>query len=345
MVPLAIEHLHVEYVMKRTQAPLVALDDLSLRVQPGELVAIVGPSGCGKTTLLHAAAGLTPFQRGRITIDGQPVLGPGQSCGMVFQSPALLPWRTVLGNVAYGLELRGHTGQAARTIAQDCLTLVGLHDFRESYPHELSGGMQQRVNLARALAVRPRVLLFDEPLAAEQPCFVYRDSRDLTGFIDGTANPEPLDAPNVALIPPGEPGEGGSHVMAIRWIHDLDAFHAQTVADQERVFGRTKLNSEQFPPDQMPANAHIARVQVIEGGAELEIYRRSVPYGTVAENGLYFVAFSADRTRFDRMLARVFGTAEDGVRDHLTDFSRAVSGAFYFAPSLTTLRELGVGEI
>ena len=157
-------------------------------------------------------------------------------------------------------------------------------------------------------------------LASEQPCFVYRDSRDLTGFIDGTANPEPLDAPNVALIPTGQPGGGGSHVLVMRWVHDLDSFHAQTVADQERVFGRKKLDSVELEPDQMPLSAHIARVQVMEGGSELEIYRRSVPYGTVAEHGLYFVAFSADRTRFDRMLARVFGTAEDGMTDRLTDF-------------------------
>lgn len=177
-------------------------------------------------------------------------------------------------------------------------------------------------------------------LAAEQPCFVYRDSRDLTGFIDGTANPEPLDAPNIALIPPGEPGGGGSHVLAMRWVHDLDSFHAQPVSEQEQVFGRTKLNSEELAADQMPANAHIARVQVMDGGSELEIFRRSVPYGTVAEHGLYFIAFSADRTRFDRMLARVFGTTEDGVHDRLTEFSRPVSGAFYFAPSLTALREL-----
>lgn len=177
-------------------------------------------------------------------------------------------------------------------------------------------------------------------VGAEQPCFVYRDSRDLTGFIDGTGNPDPLDAPNVALIPLGLPGEGGSHVVAMRWVHDLPSFHAQTAEDQERVFGRTKLNSVELSADQMPPNAHIARVQVKDGDYELEIYRRSVPYGTVAEQGLYFVAFSADRTRFDRMLARVFGTAEDGLRDHLTDFSRPVSGAFYFAPSLTALREL-----
>jgi porphyrinogen peroxidase len=177
-------------------------------------------------------------------------------------------------------------------------------------------------------------------LAAEQPCFVYRDSRDLTGFIDGTANPDPLAAPRVALVPPGSPGEGGSHVLVMRWVHDLDAFTAQPEAEQERVFGRTKADSVEFSADQMPPNAHIARTQVEDGDHELEIYRRSVPYGTLTEQGLYFVAFSADRGRYDRMLARIFGTAEDGVRDRLTDFTRPVSGAYYFAPSLTTLRTL-----
>jgi putative iron-dependent peroxidase len=152
-------------------------------------------------------------------------------------------------------------------------------------------------------------------LAAEQPAFVYRDSRDLTGFIDGTANPEPLDAPGVALIPPGLPGECGSHVLAMRWVHDLDAFHALVTSEQERVVGRTKRDSIEFPADQMPPTAHIARTQVSAGEKELQIYRRSVPYGTVGEHGLYFVAFSADRTRYDRMLARMFGTDEDGLRD------------------------------
>lgn len=180
-------------------------------------------------------------------------------------------------------------------------------------------------------------------LASEQPAFVYRDSRDLTGFIDGTANPEPLDAPNIALIPPGQPGEGGSHVLVMRWVHDLNAFHGQPVGDQEKVFGRTKPTSEELSAEVMPVSAHIARVQIKDGDYELEIYRRSVPYGTVAEHGLYFVAFSADRTRYDRMLARIFGLA-DGKTDHLTDFSRPVSGAFYFAPSLTRLRELEQGD-
>jgi putative iron-dependent peroxidase len=185
------------------------------------------------------------------------------------------------------------------------------------------------------LAVRDVALL-----ASEQPCFVYRDSRDLTGFIDGTANPDPLEAPNVALIPTGQPGGGGSHVLVMRWIHDLEAFHAQEVLEQERIIGRRKSDSRRVGADQMPANAHIVRTRLQEGETELPIYRRSVPYGTVAEHGLYFVGFSADRSRFDSMLARMFGTSEDGIQDHLIDFSRPVSGAYYFAPSLTALREL-----
>lgn len=178
-------------------------------------------------------------------------------------------------------------------------------------------------------------------VASEQPCFVHRDSRDLTGFIDGSANPMTHEAPEAALIPDGQPGEGGAHVLVMRWVHDLDAFERLPTKEQERVFGRTKLSSIEMTDETLPPDAHIARVQINdESGEELPIYRRSVPYGTVAEHGLYFVAFSADRTRFDRMLARMFGTDADRVHDHLTDFSRPVTGSFYFAPSLTTLAEL-----
>jgi len=175
-------------------------------------------------------------------------------------------------------------------------------------------------------------------LASEQPCFVYRDSRDLTGFLDGTANPEPLDAPGVALIPTGVPGAGGSHVLVMRWIHDLTAFHGLPLAEQEAAVGRTKDNSTRFERERMPVSAHVSRVQVNQDGEELAIYRRSVPYGTLREHGLYFVAFSADPTRYDRMLGQMFGTNGNGERDRLTDFSQAVSGAYYFAPSLTAWR-------
>jgi putative iron-dependent peroxidase len=179
-------------------------------------------------------------------------------------------------------------------------------------------------------------------VASEQPCFVHRDSRDLTGFIDGSANPMTHEAPEVALIPDGQPGAGGAHVLAMRWIHDLNAFEQLPVKEQERVFGRSKPSSVEMTGEALPTDAHIARVQISdEAGEEIPIYRRSVPYGTVAEHGLYFVAFSADRTRFDRMLGRMFGIDPDRVHDRITDFSRPVTGAFYFAPSLSCLAELG----
>lgn len=176
-------------------------------------------------------------------------------------------------------------------------------------------------------------------LATDRPAFVHRDSRDLTGFIDGTANPTTLEAPAAALVPNG-PGAAGSHVLVMRWVHDLRAFDAQPIADQERVFGRTKWDSVEMEPDVKPPTAHIARVEIADDeGDELPIYRRSVPYGTVEEAGLYFVAFSADRARLDRMLGRMFGLEADGLHDHLLDFTRPVSGAVYFAPALHLLAD------
>jgi putative iron-dependent peroxidase len=180
-------------------------------------------------------------------------------------------------------------------------------------------------------------------LANEQVAFVHRDSRDLTGFLDGTANPAMLEAPMAALVPDGQPGAGGSHVLAMRWVHDLKVFGALSVTQQEGVFGRTKAESIELDDEAKPPTAHIARVEIEdEAGIELPIYRRSVPYGNVQEHGLYFVAFSADRSRFDTMLGRMFGTDGDGLHDHLTNFSRPVSGAYYYAPPLNLLADLPV---
>lgn len=174
-------------------------------------------------------------------------------------------------------------------------------------------------------------------LASEQPAFVYKDSRDMTGFIDGTQNPTPLEAPNVALIPTGQTGGGGSHVLVMRWVHNLEAFHALPVEEQERIIGRKKPDSAALTREQRHPTGHLARVQIDEDGKEIEIYRRSVPYGTVKEHGLYFVGFSAEQRRFLMMLRSMTGMS-DGQHDRLTDFSRPVSAAFYFAPSLTTWR-------
>lgn len=166
MTKLAIRNLSVAYWSQRQSLFIHALDQITMTVAAGEFVTIVGPSGCGKSTLLHAVAGLLPATTGEIRVADQPVRGPGRERAMVFQAPALLPWRTVRGNVAYGLELHGCSRREAGQRTQHWLDLVGLGDFAESYPRELSGGMQQRVNLARALAVQPALLLLDEPLSA-----------------------------------------------------------------------------------------------------------------------------------------------------------------------------------
>ncbi len=145
---------------------LLAVDSVTLDIADGEFVAIVGPSGCGKTTFLNAVDGLLPLTSGTLALDGRPITRPGRDRGMVFQQPSLLPWRTVIGNIVFGLELQGTSAAEARSRALRYTELVGLGGFEESFPLELSGGMQQRVNLARALAVDPDVLLLDEPFAA-----------------------------------------------------------------------------------------------------------------------------------------------------------------------------------
>ena len=174
-------------------------------------------------------------------------------------------------------------------------------------------------------------------LAAEQPCFVYHDSRDLTGFIDGTENPPVEEAHDVAIVARRRAG-GGRRVRASprSGCTTSAQFHAQSVEDQEGTIGRTKPDSVEL--DDKPDTAHISRVVIEEDGEELEIYRRSTPYGRVGELGLYFVAFSADPSRFTKMLAAMFGTSGDGLHDHLTDFTTPVSGAFYFAPSARRAR-------
>jgi NitT/TauT family transport system ATP-binding protein len=159
---VSLEHFH-----ERTQQYLAVLDGIDLAVYQGELVAIVGPSGCGKTTFLNAVDGLIKATDGEIRVDNRPVTGPGPDRALVFQNDSLFPWRTVLRNVTYGLELQGKlTRQAMTERALGLIDLVGLEGFVEHYPHELSGGMRQRVNIARALAMEPELLLCDEPFAA-----------------------------------------------------------------------------------------------------------------------------------------------------------------------------------
>lgn len=166
MARLEIRHLFVDFTMLRTKQRVAAVRDINFHVGDGEFVAVVGPSGCGKSTILNTIAGILPDYRGEISINGQTITGPGHDRAMVFQSPALFPWRTVAANIGYGLELQKRAKEEINARTQLCVNLVGLQGFEDSYPAELSGGMQQRANLARALAVQPEVLLFDEPLSA-----------------------------------------------------------------------------------------------------------------------------------------------------------------------------------
>jgi NitT/TauT family transport system ATP-binding protein len=163
---LTIRNLSKTYFDVHAGANVTAVRDVSLEIPAGEFVSIVGPSGCGKTTLLNMIAGFLPHTEGEILVGGQPVKGPGPDRGVVFQSWALFPWRTVLDNVAFGPKMRGVGRVEREKIAHDYLALAKLSHAATRYPNELSGGMQQRVGVVRALANEPDVLLMDEPFAS-----------------------------------------------------------------------------------------------------------------------------------------------------------------------------------
>ena len=165
-IKLQATGLRHEYYQPRTGGRLLALDNIDLHVDDGEFVSIVGPSGCGKTTFINLCDGLLKPTAGRIDIDGKQITGPGTDRGMVFQDSCLMPWRTVIKNVIFGLECQRLDDAEGQERARKFIKLVGLQGFEDHYPHELSGGMQQRCNLARALTVDPKILIMDEPFAA-----------------------------------------------------------------------------------------------------------------------------------------------------------------------------------
>ena len=161
---LTVENLNKKYVSHGSVTS--ALVDINLRIEEGEFVCLLGPSGCGKSTLLKIIAGLIPATSGRITINGRPVSGPGPERAVVFQDYALFPWMTVRDNVEFGLEARRLPVAERREVSSRLLKVVGLSDFAERFPHQLSGGMKQRVSIARALSFDPALLLMDEPFGA-----------------------------------------------------------------------------------------------------------------------------------------------------------------------------------
>ncbi len=166
MTALEIQRLHKRYVDRYTGEEVTAIGDVSFGVEDGEFVSVLGPSGCGKTTVLNIVAGFVQQTGGTVFVGGNPVSGPGRDRGVVFQSHALLPWKTVLGNVTFGLRMGGVARAERERRAGEYLELVGLAGFERKYPHELSGGMQQRLGVARVLANEPAVMLMDEPFAS-----------------------------------------------------------------------------------------------------------------------------------------------------------------------------------
>ena len=162
---LSIKNLNKTYHTEEGDE-VVALSDITLYVADKEFVCFIGPSGCGKTTLLRITAGLEKPDSGTLTVNNEPITGPGPDRGMVFQEYSLFPWRTVLKNITFSLELKKISKSEREKIARDFLEVVGLSKFADSYPHELSGGMKQRVAIARALVNDPDVLLMDEPFGA-----------------------------------------------------------------------------------------------------------------------------------------------------------------------------------
>jgi NitT/TauT family transport system ATP-binding protein len=158
--------LNVSIVYEKNKKSFLAVDKVSLTIQEGEFVVIVGPSGCGKTTFMNTFAGLLRPTKGKVYMDGQEITGPSAERGVVFQQFALFPWKTVFENIEFGLKYRGIPKEQREEIVRKYIHLIKLEGFEHAYPHELSGGMKQRVAIARVYANRPQVLLMDEPFGA-----------------------------------------------------------------------------------------------------------------------------------------------------------------------------------
>ena len=173
-------------------AAVPALDDVDLTIEPGEFVTLAGPSGCGKTTLLRLLAGFMPPSEGTVSVGGSTIRGPGEDRGVVFQQPTLFPWLSVRGNVELGPRLRGVPARERRAVADEFLRLVGLADFADHRPYELSGGMQQRCQIARVLANEPDIVLMDEPFGALDALTRERLQEELLEIWRATGTDHPL---------------------------------------------------------------------------------------------------------------------------------------------------------
>jgi NitT/TauT family transport system ATP-binding protein len=230
--------VEVDHVIKwfatpaRRNAPTLALDGVSFQVEPGSILAIVGPSGCGKTTLINLLGGFLKPDGGRILMNGRRVEGPGTDRVVVFQNYALFDWKTALDNVALGLRAKGLPRNRLSNVARRYLEMVHLGDAGDLFPHQLSGGMKQRLALARALAVEPQCLLLDEPLAALDHDLRSRMAQELIGIVETAAitlvmvthdvDEAILAADRIVLLSPA-PG-------SVRRVLDVDLPRPRTIA-------------------------------------------------------------------------------------------------------------------
>lgn len=277
---------------------------------------------------------------------------PGADPGSLVAALAgLAEPRTTVGgaNVVVGIRpslWRAVAPAACPPAVDDMIDVIGADGYtipstqRDAWVWVAGAGTDVVLDVARATAaaVAPVATLVEDIAG-----FAYRDSRDLTGFVDGTENPTLDEAAAVALVPDGQAGAGASVALVQRWRHDLGAFHALRVEEQEQVIGRTKSDSVELGEDRQPEDSHVSRM-VVEGpdGEELAIFRRSSPWGNAADNGLVFVAFSSTQEVPARMLERMAGVG-DGCRDRLTRFSTPLTGGYYLVPAVDDLRILASG--
>ena len=231
----------------------------------------------------------------------------------------IFPDDTPPGVAGFNNEIRGTEGFVMPSTQHDALVWLSgsaydvVFDMARSIIHDVAG---------------------EASLGEETSSWPYRHDRDLTGFIDGSENPTLLDAPTAALLPEGVPGAAGSVLLLQKWKHKAAEWEALPIDQQERIMGRTKLNSIEL--ENKPANSHVARTDQDEFG---HIFRRNMPYGTVYNHGTMFVGFSADQKRLSRMLDSMAGLIT-GTRDALTRFTQPLTGSYYFVPSVESLRRL-----
>lgn len=177
-------------------------------------------------------------------------------------------------------------------------------------------------------------------ITINQEGFLYKDSRDLIGFVDGTGNPKEQKIIDAAVVPKNKIGAGGSYVFTQQWNHNLKAFNKETVLNQEKIVGRTKVEDVELEGDAMPKDSHVSKTDLKVDGEAMKIYRRSYPFANAHENGLYFLAFTCDPMRIDVQLESMLGISEDQTPDRLMEFSTPVTGSYYFAPSQEDLNNL-----